>query len=649
MGEDIGWASLEVRPDVDSFGPALGRGLNGPLDSIGRSSGKRFGMSFGKVAAGVGAGVLAGAYAAISIGKDAYAEAKEARKVGALTTSTIKATGGAANITAGQVAKLSEAISVKAGVDDEAIQTGANLLLTFKNVRNEVGAGNKIFNEATAAAVDLSAAGFGSIDSASKMLGKTLNDPVKGITALSRAGVTFTEQQKTKIASLVEENDLLGAQKIILGEVQSQVGGAAAAQADAGDKLGVVIGNIKEDIGTALMPAVDRFADWLGDKGPAAGRKFSGWLSDEAIPAIGNFVDEAKPLADEILPAVGSALGTVKDVLAEALPYAKDLVGAFNDMPDWAKKGLVGGAILGGAAAKLRGGGATTGGGILSGLSKAKPLPVYVVNGGALGLDVPGGKPKGGKLPLWLTGGGLPMIAGVGGAAAGAVTEPGNRNSMAPGSGGYGGDGGMTLPPSVQNLNDLDQAGDELRGLFKIFDDNKQWQDSDPMSGAMAHIAENATAAGRGSRRLSIDLYELAGNTDAVGKSSRELNERWNDLPSKVKTTVLTPGLVDSRKDVMDLKQKYDLTPREVMTIFRVTGLNEARTQVQGMLNTIYTTRVPAKETRDAEATGNPKGVVPTPNGKRAPIVINLPDGRQLDGYMDDRINAQNELTWGRR
>ena len=31
------------------------------------------------------------------------------------------------------------------------------------------------------------------------MLGKALNDPVKGITALGRAGVTFTDEQKKQI------------------------------------------------------------------------------------------------------------------------------------------------------------------------------------------------------------------------------------------------------------------------------------------------------------------------------------------------------------------------------------------------------------------------------------------------------------------
>jgi phage-related protein len=191
------------------------------------------------------------------------AEAREAQKVGAITAQVIKTTGGSANVSAGQVEKLATSLSNKAGVDDEVIQKGANLLLTFKNVRNEVGKGNKIFDQATAAAVDLSAAGFGSVDSASKMLGKALNDPVKGMTALGRAGVTFTKSQEKQIKAMVKQGDLLGAQKIILGEVQSQVGGAAAASATAGEKLSVAWGNFKETIGTALLPILDRLMNFI--------------------------------------------------------------------------------------------------------------------------------------------------------------------------------------------------------------------------------------------------------------------------------------------------------------------------------------------------------------------------------------------------
>jgi cell wall-associated NlpC family hydrolase/acid phosphatase family membrane protein YuiD len=234
-----------------------------------RTGGLTAGMTagFGKIA---GAMV---AVASVQVFKGFIDEARESRKVAALTESIIKSTGGAAKVSAKQVSDLATSISNKTGVDDEAIQSGSNLLLTFKNVRNEVGKGAKIFDRATAAAVDLSAAGFGDVNSASKMLGKALNDPLKGISALGKAGVTFTEDQKKQIKTLVETGKTLEAQKIILQEVESQVGGAAAASADPMQKLGVIIGNVKEAIGTAFLPVVDKVAGLLGRVLPVAVEK----------------------------------------------------------------------------------------------------------------------------------------------------------------------------------------------------------------------------------------------------------------------------------------------------------------------------------------------------------------------------------------
>lgn len=173
----------------------------------------------------------------------AFNEMESAQSTSAQTAATIKSTGGVANVTTRQVQDLSQALMEKAGVDDELIQSGANLLLTFKNVRNEVGKGNDIFNRATTAALDLSTAGFGDMSATSKMLGKALNDPIAGMTALGRAGVTFSAAQKETIKRMVEMGDVLGAQKLILREVESQVGGSAGAY---GKTLAGNVGRAKE-------------------------------------------------------------------------------------------------------------------------------------------------------------------------------------------------------------------------------------------------------------------------------------------------------------------------------------------------------------------------------------------------------------------
>lgn len=232
---------------------------------------------------------------------DSVGEARESQKVGATTAQIIKATGGAAKVSAAQVGDLAGAISAKTGVDDEAIQAGSNLLLTFKNVRNEAGKGAQIFDRANQAAVDLSAAGFGSITGSSKMLGKALNDPVKGISALSRAGVTFTDKQKETIKQMVKTGDVLGAQKLIMAEVESQVGGVAAANATAGEKAAVMAGNLKEQFGTALLPLLDQAATF-----------FTSVLG----PAISGAIGFITPVLAQVGPAIQGVIGKIQGLLA---------------------------------------------------------------------------------------------------------------------------------------------------------------------------------------------------------------------------------------------------------------------------------------------------------------------------------------------
>jgi hypothetical protein len=203
-------------------------------------------------------------------------DARESAKVGRVSAQVVKSTGGAAKITADQMGDLATAISNKTGADDEAIQSGENLLATFTNVRNETGKGNKVFDRATQAAVDMaSAMNNGVVDAnglkaANIQLGKALNDPIKGVTALSKVGVSFTAEQKKQIKTLVDSGNTLKAQKIILNEVGKEFGGAAQAATDPLTKLHTIVGNVSENDRGVFLPYVDKAATWLGNHLPGA-------------------------------------------------------------------------------------------------------------------------------------------------------------------------------------------------------------------------------------------------------------------------------------------------------------------------------------------------------------------------------------------
>src|SRR5690349_15113714 len=333
---------------MKGFESKLSSGTSGPLSSAGAKGGRLFGNSAGKSltssitshakrAAFLGAAAFSAVgLAAFKLGKDSIAEARESQKVGALTEQVIKSTGKAAGVTAKQVGDLSTALSLKSGIDDEVIQSGANMLLTFKNIRNEAGKNNKVFDQSVAITQDMAAAMAGGkggdidLKSSSILVGKALNDPVKGLTALSRVGVTFTDQQKEQIKALVESGDTMKAQKIILGELKSEFGGAAAAQATMGEKVKTAWGNIQEQIGTALLPLVDKLEraflkkgvpaiegllDTFTKKGVPALKKFGHWVTTDGVDKFKDFYNQVKPVAEKTLPAVFDLLGASKAIL----------------------------------------------------------------------------------------------------------------------------------------------------------------------------------------------------------------------------------------------------------------------------------------------------------------------------------------------
>lgn len=177
---------------------------------------------------------------------------------------TLKSTGNAVNTTAQGFFEFANRLQDTTGESAALITQGGAMLATFKNVRNEMGKGNQIFDRATVAALDLSKKGFGSLESSNKMLGKALNDPIQGITALSRAGVTFTDQQKKTIASLVASGNTLEAQKIILKEVEDQVSGTAEAfgKTTAGqlERSKRSFEELQKSLATALIPVIEFLA-----------------------------------------------------------------------------------------------------------------------------------------------------------------------------------------------------------------------------------------------------------------------------------------------------------------------------------------------------------------------------------------------------
>lgn len=195
-----------------------------------------------------------------------------------------------------RIKDLAEETARKTGVDQNLIKESQAVLLTFENIGKTADEAGSSFDRATAASLDLAAAGLGSAESNAVALGKALNDPITGITALNRSGVTFTENEKEKIKTLVESNNTLEAQDMILDAIEKQVGGTAEATADASDRLDVAFGLLKEDLAEELIPVFEDFVDYM---------------INEVVPAISEGIEFFKENKDTILVVAGVIGGLV--------------------------------------------------------------------------------------------------------------------------------------------------------------------------------------------------------------------------------------------------------------------------------------------------------------------------------------------------
>jgi hypothetical protein len=234
-----------------------------------------------KVGLAGGAAVAAGGVAALGAWVvQGVKDAASFQKVLAKTAQVLKSTGNVAGTSVEGVKALAAELETMSGVDEELIINSQNVLATFTNIRN-VGK-DKIFDAATKSALDMSVALGSDLQGASIQVGKALNDPIKGVSALSKVGVTFTDSQKKVIASLIKTGDTAGAQKVILAELNKEFGGQAKA-AGAGfegtmARLQDVIGDTGREVGTALLPKLTEVVDWLGKKIPVAVQDFKdGW------------------------------------------------------------------------------------------------------------------------------------------------------------------------------------------------------------------------------------------------------------------------------------------------------------------------------------------------------------------------------------
>ncbi len=332
--------------DTDGFERGMGRAgrsldsAGGKMRSIAGGGLKALGVGMLGVAGIAGGGLVAG----LTMGTRSLIEHEKAN---AQTAAVIKSTGGAANVAAKDVTKLADSLEKKTGVDDLAIQSGANLLLTFTNVQNGAKKGDQIFTQATKTILDMSVAMGQDMSTSAIQVGKALNDPIKGMSALQRAGVTFTEKQKEAIKAMVESGNTMGAQKLILAELNKEFGGSAEAIGGTfAGQLNIAkarLEEVAEKVAARLLPVLTNALDWINSNWPAIERVFTqvfnavaAVIESVVVPAFRFLINEVIqpavawiqanwPQIKSVFETVLNAVGTViRSVIVPALKLIID-------------------------------------------------------------------------------------------------------------------------------------------------------------------------------------------------------------------------------------------------------------------------------------------------------------------------------------
>ena len=239
----IGADSYEFQQKANQVEKGLGQ-LEKKLSSIGKS------LSLKVTAPLTALGVVAL--------QNADQQAKAETKV----ATALKSTGNQVGYNLDQLKAYASELQSKTIFGDETILNDVTTrLLAFTNITGDN------FKRTQQIVLDMSTALEMDLGSAATMLGKALDDPIGKMSALSRAGINFTDEQKTMVKQLVETGETAKAQTIILDALEQKFGGQAEAAAKVGmgalKQLKNSWGDFLEQIGQTMTPFINRIAAFL--------------------------------------------------------------------------------------------------------------------------------------------------------------------------------------------------------------------------------------------------------------------------------------------------------------------------------------------------------------------------------------------------
>lgn len=245
MSRSLGSLTLDLVAQVGGFEQGFDRAAR-TAQTKSQEIERQSKESAGKVEAAwsTAAKSIGGAFGALSAGAlftKFIQETTSAQDEQAQLAAVLKSTGQAAGYNADQLNKMADAISKSSRFSAGEINVAQTALLAFTGI-----AGDQ-FPKALQAAADMAARTGTSIASAAEKIGRALDVPSKGLSALSEQGFRFDDSQKKLVTSLENTGRVAEAQAVILDALTSTYGGAAeAARNNLGGALAALRNNLSD-------------------------------------------------------------------------------------------------------------------------------------------------------------------------------------------------------------------------------------------------------------------------------------------------------------------------------------------------------------------------------------------------------------------
>ncbi len=250
----------------------------------------------------------------------------------------LKSTNGAVGMSKKQLLDLAGSYGTYTTYTKGAVLSGENLLLTFTKI------GKDVFPDVTTTMLDMSTALKQDTTQSAMQLGKALNDPVRGVTALRRVGVSFTASQIKQIATLQKSGKIVDAQRLILKELQTEFGGSAKAAGQTLPAQMTILKNqfagIKKSIGEKFIPVLFTFYKFAVSKMPQIKSIFGtaidsigkitsmgvNVLQKQVLPVFDEIYKIASPIFLKLQNSVKSAFPAIKSIIVSAFSEVKNTI-----------------------------------------------------------------------------------------------------------------------------------------------------------------------------------------------------------------------------------------------------------------------------------------------------------------------------------